>query len=174
MLFTFRSSRRDVSGKKGVLRNFAKFTGKHLCYSLIFNKVAGLKALSQVFFCEFWEVSKNTFLHRTPLVAASVRFTEAITLNCCRFVLKGLRRGIDQFFKIQTYGILSLSYHFEKEIYQYVNINQLAKKKHTAQKMKFSIKDFFSRCDRKLRIWSHLLKKSFRSLSTLWSKIKIH
>ena len=34
----------------------------------------------------------------------------------------------------------------------------------TTQKMKFSIKDFFSECDqirRKLRIWSHLLKKSF-------------
>ena len=34
---------------------------------------------------------------------------------------------------------------------------------HTAQKIKFSIKDFSSRCDqncRKLRIWSHLLKKS--------------
>ena len=33
----------------------------------------------------------------------------------------------------------------------------------TAQKMKFSIKDFFSKFDqirRKLRIWSHLLKKS--------------
>ena len=33
----------------------------------------------------------------------------------------------------------------------------------TAQKMKFSIKDFFSKCDqicRKLRIWSHLQKKS--------------
>ena len=33
----------------------------------------------------------------------------------------------------------------------------------TAQKMRFSIKDFFSKCDqtrRKLRIWSHLLKKS--------------
>ena len=32
-----------------------------------------------------------------------------------------------------------------------------------AQKMKFSIKDFFNKCDkirRKLRIWSHLLKKS--------------
>ena len=30
--------------------------------------------------------------------------------------------------------------------------------------MKFSIEDFFSKCDqirRKLRIWSHLLKKSF-------------
>ena len=33
----------------------------------------------------------------------------------------------------------------------------------TAQKMKFSIKDFFSKWEqirRKLRIWSHLLKKS--------------
>ena len=32
----------------------------------------------------------------------------------------------------------------------------------TAQKMKFSFKDFFGNCDqirRKLRIWSHLLKK---------------
>ena len=34
---------------------------------------------------------------------------------------------------------------------------------YTTQKMKFSIKDFFSKCDqirRKLRIWSSLLKKS--------------
>ena len=33
----------------------------------------------------------------------------------------------------------------------------------TAQKIKFSIKDLFSKCDqirRKLRIWSHLLNKS--------------
>ena len=33
----------------------------------------------------------------------------------------------------------------------------------TAQKLKFSIKDFFGKCDqirRKLQIWSHLLKKS--------------
>ena len=33
----------------------------------------------------------------------------------------------------------------------------------TAQKMKFSIKDLFSKCDqihRKLQIWSHLPKKS--------------
>ena len=28
--------------KKGVLRNSTKFTGKHLCQSLFFNKVAGL------------------------------------------------------------------------------------------------------------------------------------
>ena len=28
--------------KKGVPKNFGKFTGKHLCRGLIFNKVAGL------------------------------------------------------------------------------------------------------------------------------------
>ena len=28
--------------KKGVLRHFANFIGKHLCHSLVFNKVAGL------------------------------------------------------------------------------------------------------------------------------------
>ena len=36
-------------------------------------------------------------------------------------------------------------------------------RKYTAQKMKFSIKDLFSKCDQirsYLRIWSHLLKKS--------------
>ena len=36
-----RSSRLEVFCKKSVLRNFAKFTGKHLCQSLFFNKVAG-------------------------------------------------------------------------------------------------------------------------------------
>ena len=39
----FRSSRPGVFCKKGVLRKFAKITGKHLCQSLFFNKVAGLR-----------------------------------------------------------------------------------------------------------------------------------
>ena len=37
----YRSSRPDVFCEKGVVKNFAKFTGKHLCLSLFFNKVAG-------------------------------------------------------------------------------------------------------------------------------------
>ena len=31
----------EVFYKKGVLKNFTKFTGKNLCQSLFFNKVAG-------------------------------------------------------------------------------------------------------------------------------------
>ena len=38
-----RSSHRRYSVRKVVLRNFTKFTGKHLCQSLFFNKVAGLR-----------------------------------------------------------------------------------------------------------------------------------
>ena len=39
----YRSSRPDVFCKEGVLRNFTKFKGKHLCQSLFFNKVADLR-----------------------------------------------------------------------------------------------------------------------------------
>ena len=38
-----RSSHQRCSIIKGFLRNFTKFTGKHLCQGLFYNKVAGLK-----------------------------------------------------------------------------------------------------------------------------------
>ena len=64
--------------KKGVLKNFAKFTRKHLGQSLFLNKVAGAacnfiikETLAQAFSCEFCEIFKNTFFYRTPPVAAS-------------------------------------------------------------------------------------------------------
>ena len=33
----------EVFYKKGVLRNFTRFTGKRLCQSFFFNEVAGLR-----------------------------------------------------------------------------------------------------------------------------------
>ena len=66
----YRSSRPEVFCKKCVLRNFAKFTGKQLCQSFFFNKVAGLrsaillkKTLALVFSCEFHEIAQSTFFH---------------------------------------------------------------------------------------------------------------
>ena len=41
-----RNNHRGCSVKKGVLRNFTKFTGKQLCQSLFFNKVAGLRPVT--------------------------------------------------------------------------------------------------------------------------------
>ena len=66
-LLISRSSPPEVFRKKGVLRNFAKFTGKHQWQSLFFN-VAGWsfwrffikkETLAQVFSCEVCEISKN-------------------------------------------------------------------------------------------------------------------
>ena len=41
--YIYRSSRPEVFCKKGVLRNFTKFTGKRLCQNLFFSKATGLK-----------------------------------------------------------------------------------------------------------------------------------
>ena len=76
----FRSSRLDVlSYKKGVLKKFLKFTGKHMYQSLFLNKVAGLRSATllkkrlrhwcfPVNFAKFL----RTHFYRTPPVAASV------------------------------------------------------------------------------------------------------
>ena len=51
----------DLFYKKSVLKNFAKFTGKHLCRSLLIAK----ETLTQVFFC--FSVNLPKFL-RTPFL----------------------------------------------------------------------------------------------------------
>ena len=85
------SSRPEVFCQKDVLRNFAKFTGKHLRKSLFFDKVAGFRlkkeTLVQVLSCEFCEILKNTFFYRTPLVAASERTSFYGTPKCLLDVL---------------------------------------------------------------------------------------
>ena len=67
--YQYRSSRPDVLFKKVVLKGLSKFIGKHLCQSLFFNKVAGLRpateikkeTLTQVFSCEFCQIFKYAF-----------------------------------------------------------------------------------------------------------------
>ena len=64
--------KRTCSIKKGVLKNFAKFTGKYLCRSLFLNKVAGLtssallkKGLLQRYSRELGEIFTNTVFYKT-------------------------------------------------------------------------------------------------------------
>ena len=54
---SFRSSDWWCSVRKGVLRNFAKFTGKHLWQSLFFSKVAGWGDCFWSFSCLFLKIS---------------------------------------------------------------------------------------------------------------------
>ena len=70
---SFRSSRPEVFCKKVVLRNFAKFTGIHLCQSRFFNKVAGLTPAALLkrrlwhscFSVNFLKVLRTPFLWNT-------------------------------------------------------------------------------------------------------------
>ena len=86
----FRGSHRRCSVRKGVLRDFAKVTGKHLCQSLFFNKVAGLaQVLEQVISCDFWEISKNTFFTEHIRVSASGwLYGKIMLIKCLLLIIK--------------------------------------------------------------------------------------
>ena len=68
---------RRGSVKQVVLKNFAKFTGKHQCQGLFLIKLRASgtcekETLAHTFSCEFCEIFKNTFFYITPLVVASL------------------------------------------------------------------------------------------------------
>ena len=60
--------------KKGVLKNFTKFTGKHLYQSLFFTKVADLGLH------EFYEISINNFFTEHLRATASDKVTHIIEI----------------------------------------------------------------------------------------------
>ena len=57
----YRGSHTGVFYKKGVFKNFTKFTGDELCRSVFFNKVEGWRseATLQMFSCKFCEILEN-------------------------------------------------------------------------------------------------------------------
>ena len=72
-------SRSQIFFKLGVLKNFASFTGKHLCWSQLYLEETPKQLLS----CEICEIFKNPFFYRTPPVAVSE--TKMNSFNC-RFI----------------------------------------------------------------------------------------
>ena len=68
----------EVLYEKAVLKNFAKFTGKHLCLSHFFNKVAGLQA------CNF--IEKRPQHSCFPVNVAKILRTP-ILKNICKLLL---------------------------------------------------------------------------------------
>ena len=132
--------------------------------------------MAQVISCEFCKISKNAFSYRTyPVATFKIKssITQVFQVQCssidshdvlkvqsifkqnqwkfelCSWIQtkKKVTRAFENFFFGRTKYIFLIFY----------------KKKTNCTKIKFSIKNFFNRCDRirrKLRICSHLLKKS--------------
>ena len=75
----YRSSHHEAFCWKGVLRNFAKFTGKQLYQSLLFNKVAGLRSVNLL---------KKRLCHRCfPVIFAKFLRTPLFTEHLRRLLL---------------------------------------------------------------------------------------
>ena len=95
------SSHRRCCVIKDVLRNFSKFTGKHLCQilsfnkvaRLLFNKVVGLRAATSLknrlwhrcFPVNFCKISKNTFCYRTPPACNFIKKKTLAQVFSCEF-----------------------------------------------------------------------------------------
>ena len=75
----------EVFHKKGSLENFAKFTGKHLCQSFLFNKVAGRVPLN------FAKFLGTPFLQNTSGQLFLIRYTSK-TYNLRKWVQKKCRK----------------------------------------------------------------------------------
>ena len=95
-LLLLRSSRPEVFYKKVVLRNFAKFTRKHLRQRVFFNKVAGLRLfIKKGLWHRCFLVNFAKFL-RTPFVTEHMWWLLLNTVNisdvCFWFKFKRLQR----------------------------------------------------------------------------------
>ena len=101
LISSFRSSHQRCSIRKDVLKNFKKFTGKLLCQSLFYNKVAGLRPAAllkkrlwhKCFPVNFGKYLRVSFLQdtfgRLLLFITSLHITEKLrgvlkTVKCLR------------------------------------------------------------------------------------------
>ena len=98
LFWNFRSSHQRCSMKKGVLRNFTKFTGKHLRQSLFFNEVAGLRPATllkkrlwrRCFPVNFAKFLRTPFLRNTSGRLLLIRLLSALHCYCGGNVKYGL------------------------------------------------------------------------------------
>ena len=106
LLNSFKISHRRCSLRKGILRNFAKFTGKHLCQGLLSNKVAGgglvfSLRIHSCFPVNFPKFLRTHFLQNTfrrlllPIVNCSTRSDRLVPY--CYYLFK-YEKGLSAFF----------------------------------------------------------------------------
>ena len=97
-------SKKRCSMKKGIPKTFAKFTWKHLCQSIFFNKTAGLRTVTlknriwhRRFPVNFAKNFKDTFLREHLRTTASVKQSSLTKFSLISEDLLPRFSGIPQF-----------------------------------------------------------------------------
>ena len=111
------SSHQSCPVKKGNLRNFAKFTGKHLCQRLFFNKIIKKESLAQMFSCGFCKISKNTFFTEHLRTNASIITDQ----RCASFIYCATLVRAFSFYEDFYWGFLLLLLFFLNVCYLTTN-----------------------------------------------------
>ena len=113
----FRSNHRRCSVKNDVLRNFAKFTGKHLCQSLFFNKVASVPAtlLIKSLWHRCFPVNFAKFV-RTLFFAEHLRTTASVLCQ---------RQFESHQLKFVQNGVAGFNYYLLLKVNQFINKREL-------------------------------------------------
>ena len=181
-----RDSRPKVFCKKHVLKNFPKFTGKHLCQSLFLNKVGGLwlqackfiksEILTQVFSCEFCEIFKNTFIYRTPLLDAPAYRLKSWTVSEKLIIYQNLGKRANfqctlLYLRLgKNFWSLSRAFYPYSDIYVKWEKNELSKKQACEERC------LMNRILRRTGIyrhliyeWIHLKERGVTILLVLWA-----
>ena len=102
----YRSVCPEVFCKKGVLRKFPKFTGKHLRQSLYFNKAAGLRH-------RCFPLNFAKFLRRPPVAASAGSFTIMLVWYTLIILMKKPQHTL--LFSKLPFTILGLAQSFGRE-----------------------------------------------------------
>ena len=85
----YRNNHSQMFFKTGVFKIFAKFTGKHLCQSLFFNKVAGPKTSFKKRFCflvSFVKFLRTLFKQNTSGIQKKKKINKEAELNQSIFI----------------------------------------------------------------------------------------
>ena len=135
----------NIAGRKGVLRNFTKFTGKHLCQGLFFNKIIRQKKIhllkwNKTRSLKWIKSYKNWFVKITPLPYSTKRELKKLRLifdilvKCCRSfqtASAGKRKLYHLSYLDAWFSWLDSKFHFHELLVKvsptrfWTNVNQL-------------------------------------------------
>ena len=135
----------NIAGRKGVLRNFTKFTGKHLCQGLFFNKIIRRKKIhllkwNKTRSLKWIKSYKNWFVKITPLPYSTKRELKKLRLifdilvKCCRSfqtASAGKRKLYHLSYLDAWFSWLDSKFHFHELLVKvsptrfWTNVNQL-------------------------------------------------